>query len=242
MTTLTVEQNLSRLTETNRERHSANWSSWRATLKALYDGKPIDADDTNELLAAMNKTRDDLEAALEVYRQRLQVKARLDSVPKWTAEREKLAEEMAKLQPELERLRAIEAKRDDLARLYRQKAEAIAGAEMSDRNTLIRDCPYPDLRVRLAAIRAQQDQKRAAAQEQHRLVGDIDVTINETEARMERHARKHTNADEIPGLREKIQELKERRTARLTDAGRLAREADAMDEVVRVAEDELLVA
>lgn len=150
---------LEKITKKQKDRFRERQDEFRQLVHAVADEREPDADRVEEILQASQKTIEDLQKAVEVLRQRREVRARLDTIPTLEAERTKLIKQISAADRALEEAEQKHAiTTGPLHARVQQIRDAVRDAA-NDRKTLIETCTNQTLVQQLVDVTA----RRAAA-------------------------------------------------------------------------------
>ncbi len=92
-----------------RQREQARANDFRSLVRAIADGKEPDPDHVDRVLIVTGQTLDDLRAAVGQYQHRLELRARLETLPKLEAEQRDVRKQIEKAEAALAQAEAKHA-------------------------------------------------------------------------------------------------------------------------------------
>jgi hypothetical protein len=155
------------------KRQEAQLADFLGIVTQVANGKEPDADRVAQVLRDTGKSVDDLRQAVETLQRRREARAKLDTLPKLTAERRDAERQIADADRDLE---LAEKRHYDLTEPLKMRItelkDAIWAAEQA-RNELCGDTADADLRARLADVQAQLNAVRTQADEMRKSVAEF---------------------------------------------------------------------
>lgn len=220
---------LEKITKKQKDRYRERQDAFRELVHSVADEREPDADRVEQILFASHKTVEDLQKAVEVLRQRREVRARLDTIPALEAERAKLIKQISAADRALEEAEQKHTiTTGPLHARVQQIRDAIRDAAQ-DRQQMIETCTNQTLVQQLADVTARRAaagnrryemQKQAndytgwAKSDRRELVGASEFRAAELRGRIADHEKKAKACeDELAVLSVEIPELERQEAA-----------------------------